>query len=171
MLEKTPESPLDCKAIQPVHYKGDQSWVFIGRTDVEAKTPIQWSILCIYIHTHHILFNHSSVHLLTDVGCFYLLAIVNNGAVNIGIAEVCVWGSFCFPLFWVYIWRWLGYMLILCLTFWGTAKAHPLHFENQHCQTHSIELLGNLTGRVIRGPTRDLAGLVPDFMPGPRWIV
>ena len=40
MLEKTLESPLDCKEIQPVHSKGDQSWVFIGRTDVEAKTPI-----------------------------------------------------------------------------------------------------------------------------------
>ena len=40
VLEKTLESPLDCKAIQPVHPKGDQSWVFIGRTDVEAKTSI-----------------------------------------------------------------------------------------------------------------------------------
>ena len=40
MLEKTPESPLDCKEIQPVHPKGDQSWVFIGRTDAEAETPI-----------------------------------------------------------------------------------------------------------------------------------
>ena len=36
------ESPLDCKEIQPVHLKGDQSWVFIGRTDVEAETPILW---------------------------------------------------------------------------------------------------------------------------------
>ena len=36
------ESPLDCKEIQPVHSKGDQSWVFIGRTDVEAETPILW---------------------------------------------------------------------------------------------------------------------------------
>ena len=40
VLEKTLESPLDCKEIQPVHPKGDQSWVFIGRTDVEA--PILW---------------------------------------------------------------------------------------------------------------------------------
>ena len=40
MLEKTLESPLDCKEMQPVHPKGDQSWVFIGRTDVEAETPI-----------------------------------------------------------------------------------------------------------------------------------
>ena len=40
MLEKTLESPLDCKEIQPVHPKGDQSWVFIERTDVEAETPI-----------------------------------------------------------------------------------------------------------------------------------
>ena len=40
MLEKTLESPLDCKEIQLVHPKGDQSWVFIGRTDVEAETPI-----------------------------------------------------------------------------------------------------------------------------------
>ena len=40
MLEKTLESPLDCKEIQPVHPKADQSWVFIGRTDVEAETPI-----------------------------------------------------------------------------------------------------------------------------------
>ena len=42
MLEKTLESPLDCKEIQPVHPKGNQSWVFIGRTDVEAETPILW---------------------------------------------------------------------------------------------------------------------------------
>ena len=41
-LEKTLESPLDCKEIQPAHPKGDQSWVFIGRTDVEAETPILW---------------------------------------------------------------------------------------------------------------------------------
>ena len=40
LLEKTLESPLDCKEIQLVHPKGDQSWVFIGRTDVEAETPI-----------------------------------------------------------------------------------------------------------------------------------
>ena len=37
------ESPLDCKEIQPVHPEGDQSWVFIGRTDAEAETPILWS--------------------------------------------------------------------------------------------------------------------------------
>ena len=42
VLEKTLESPLDCKEIQPVHPGGDQFWVFIGRTDVEAKTPIFW---------------------------------------------------------------------------------------------------------------------------------
>ena len=42
MLEKTPESPLDYKEIKPVHPKGDQSWVFIGRTDVEAETPVFW---------------------------------------------------------------------------------------------------------------------------------
>ena len=40
VLEKTLESPLNCKEIQPVHPKGDQSWVFIGRTDAEAETPI-----------------------------------------------------------------------------------------------------------------------------------
>ena len=42
VLEKTLESPLDCKEIQPVHPKGDQSWVFIGRTDAEAETPKLW---------------------------------------------------------------------------------------------------------------------------------
>ena len=42
MLKKTLESPLDCKEIQPVHPKGDQSWVFIGRTDAEAATPKLW---------------------------------------------------------------------------------------------------------------------------------
>ena len=42
VLEKTLESPLDCKEIQPVHPKGDQSWDFFGRTDVEAETPILW---------------------------------------------------------------------------------------------------------------------------------
>ena len=43
VLEKTLKSPLDCKEIQPVHPKGDQFWVFIGRTDAEAETPILWS--------------------------------------------------------------------------------------------------------------------------------
>ena len=42
VLEKTLESPLDCKEIQPVHPKGSQSWIFIGRTDAEAQTPILW---------------------------------------------------------------------------------------------------------------------------------
>ena len=42
VLEKTLESPLDCKEIQPVHPKGNQSWIFIGRTDVEAEIPILW---------------------------------------------------------------------------------------------------------------------------------
>ena len=42
VLEKTLESPLDCKDIQPVHPKGNQSWIFIGRTDAEAETPIIW---------------------------------------------------------------------------------------------------------------------------------
>ena len=42
VLEKTLESPLDCKEIQPVQAKGNQSWMFIGRTDVEAETPVLW---------------------------------------------------------------------------------------------------------------------------------
>ena len=42
VLEKTLESPLDCKEIQPVHPKGDQSWVFIGRNNAEAETPVLW---------------------------------------------------------------------------------------------------------------------------------
>ena len=42
MLEKTLESPLDCKEIQPVHSEGDQPWGFIGRPDAEAETPILW---------------------------------------------------------------------------------------------------------------------------------
>ena len=43
VLEKTFESPLDCKEVQPVHPTGDQFWVFIGRTDAEAETPVLWS--------------------------------------------------------------------------------------------------------------------------------
>ena len=46
VLEKTLESPLDCKEIQPVHLKGDWSWVLIGRTDVEAETPNTWATRC-----------------------------------------------------------------------------------------------------------------------------
>ena len=42
LLEKTLESPLDCKEIQPVYCKGDQSWLFFGRTDAKAETPILW---------------------------------------------------------------------------------------------------------------------------------
>ena len=45
MLERTLESPLDCKEIQPVHPKGNQSWIFIGRTAVEAETPILWTLM------------------------------------------------------------------------------------------------------------------------------
>ena len=45
MLEKTPENLLDCKEIQPVHPKGEQSCVFIGRTDTEAETPILWHLM------------------------------------------------------------------------------------------------------------------------------
>ena len=45
VLEKTLESPLDCKEIQPVHPKGNQSWIFIGRTDAEAETPILWPLM------------------------------------------------------------------------------------------------------------------------------
>ena len=42
VLEKTLESPLDCKEIQPVHPKGDHSWMFIGRTDTDVETPTLW---------------------------------------------------------------------------------------------------------------------------------
>ena len=42
MLEKTLESPLDCREIQPVHSEGDQSWVFIERTDAKVETPVFW---------------------------------------------------------------------------------------------------------------------------------
>ena len=42
LLEKTLESPLDCKEIQPVHSKGDQPWVFFGRNDAKAETPVLW---------------------------------------------------------------------------------------------------------------------------------
>ena len=45
VLEKTLESPLDCKEIQPVHSKGDQSWVFIGRNDAEAGTLLLWPLM------------------------------------------------------------------------------------------------------------------------------
>ena len=45
VLEKTLESPLDCKEIQPVHPKGDQSWVFVGRTDAKAETPVLWPLM------------------------------------------------------------------------------------------------------------------------------
>ena len=44
VLEQTLESPLDCKELQPVHPKGDQSWVYIRRTDVQAETPILWPL-------------------------------------------------------------------------------------------------------------------------------
>ena len=45
VLEKTLESPLNCKEIQPVHPKGDQSWVFFGRNDAKAETPVLWHLM------------------------------------------------------------------------------------------------------------------------------
>ena len=44
MLEKTLESPLDCKEIQPVHSEGDQPWDFFGRNDAKAETPVLWPL-------------------------------------------------------------------------------------------------------------------------------
>ena len=44
MLEKTLESPLDCKEIQPVHFEGDQPWDFFGRNDAKAETPVLWPL-------------------------------------------------------------------------------------------------------------------------------
>ena len=44
VLEKTLESPLDCKELQPVHSKGDQSWVFFGRNDAKAEAPVVWPL-------------------------------------------------------------------------------------------------------------------------------
>ena len=44
MLEKTPEGPLNCKEIQPVHSEGDQSWDFFGRTDAKSETPVLWPL-------------------------------------------------------------------------------------------------------------------------------
>ena len=55
VLEKTLESLVDCKEIQPVHPKGDQSWVFIGRTDVEAETPWNSPGKNIGVHCHSLL--------------------------------------------------------------------------------------------------------------------
>ena len=46
MLEKTLESPLDCKEIQPVHSEGDQPWDFFGRNDAKAETPVLWDTSC-----------------------------------------------------------------------------------------------------------------------------
>ena len=51
VLEKTLESPLDCKEIQSVHPKGNQSWVFIRRTDAEAETPIFWPLDALMLGT------------------------------------------------------------------------------------------------------------------------
>ena len=45
VLEKTLESPLDCKEIQPVHSEGDQPWDFLGRNDAEAETPVLWHLM------------------------------------------------------------------------------------------------------------------------------
>ena len=61
VLEKTLESPLDCKEIQPVHPKGDQSWVFFGRTDAKDETPVFWS-------THPL--QHSYLENPTDGGAW-----------------------------------------------------------------------------------------------------
>ena len=58
LLEKTLESHLDCKEIQPVHPKVDQSWVFIGRTDVEAETPVLWPPEDEMVGWHHWLSGH-----------------------------------------------------------------------------------------------------------------
>ena len=45
VLKKTPESPLDCKEIQPVHSEGDQPWDFFGRNDAKAETPVLWPLM------------------------------------------------------------------------------------------------------------------------------
>ena len=80
VLEKNLESPLDCKEIQPVHPKGDQSWIFVGRTDAEAETPILWLWLLLS-HISRVPIDASppgfhpwdSPGKNTGVGCHFLL--------------------------------------------------------------------------------------------------
>ena len=94
VLEKTLESPLNCKEIQLVHPKGGQSWVFIGRTDIEAETPVLWSpdaklLLLLLIHfscvdsvRHYgqqpirLLQPQDSLGRITGVGCHFLLHLM-----------------------------------------------------------------------------------------------
>ena len=69
VLEKTLESSLDCKEIQPVHSEGDQPWVFIGRTDVEAETPIVWPHLMQRVEDCSYVINRRSVSELSLLEC------------------------------------------------------------------------------------------------------
>ena len=102
MLEKTLESPLDCKEIQPVHPKGAQSWVFIGRTDVEAETPILWP-------------PHAKSWLVADSRCWEILRAGGEGD-NRG------WdGWMASPTQWTWVWVDSG-------SWWWTRRPGVLRF-------------------------------------------
>ena len=80
VLKKTLDSPLDCKEIQPVHSKGDQPWVFIGRTDVKAETPILWPPESMRKHTVAPQFekNHKMPLSRRDGGLLFLPDLESN---------------------------------------------------------------------------------------------
>ena len=104
VLEKTPESPLDCKEIQPVHSKGDQSWVFIGRTDAEDETPVLWP-------------PHTKSWLIGKDWCWEGLGAGGEGE-NRG------WdGWMASPTWWTWVWvnsrSWLWTGGLACCDSWG----------------------------------------------------
>ena len=116
VLEKTLESPLDCKEIQQVHPKGDQSWVFIGRTDVEAETPI----------LGHLMRRHDSLEKTL------MLGKIEGRRKGDGRG----WGGWmAAPSQWTWVWASSGVSNglgnLVCCSSWGCRVGHNLATEQQ----------------------------------------
>ena len=111
VLEKTLESPLDCKEIQPVHSKGDQSWVFFGRTDANAETPILWPL-------------HAKSWLIGRLWCWEGLGAGGEGD-NRG------WDGWMASLIW-WTWVWVN-----SESWWWTGRPGVLRFKGSQRVGHN----------------------------------
>ena len=132
VLEKTLESPLGCKEIQPVHLKGNQSWIFTGRTDAEAEAPILWP-------------RDAKSWLIGKDWCWEILKAGGKGD-NRG------WGGWmASPTQWTWVW-------VNSRSWWGTGMRGMLRSMGSEGAGHDRSTELNLNELIVKMPTQKIQG-------------